>query len=47
MIAVDDDGKPTKVPELILNTDEQHSRWGSAEKRRNASMNLEKELKEN
>jgi len=47
MIAVDDDGKPTKVPELILNTDEQRSRWSSAEKRRAATMNLEIELKEN
>jgi acyl-CoA hydrolase len=46
MIAVDDDGKPTKVPELILNTDEQRSRWSSAEKRRAATMKLEIELKE-
>jgi acyl-CoA hydrolase len=47
MIAVDDDnGKPTKVPPLVLNTDEQRSRWKSAEKRREANMNLTKELKE-
>lgn len=46
MIAVDDDGKPTEVPKLILNTDEQHSRWVSAEKRRKSTMNLAKDLKE-
>ena len=46
MIAVDDHGKPTAVPPLILNTDEQRGRWVSAEKRRAASINLEKELKE-
>jgi acyl-CoA hydrolase len=46
MIAVDDDGKPTKVPPVILNTAEQRSRWISAEKRRAASINLERELKE-
>lgn len=46
MIAVDDDGKPTKVPPLVLNTEEQRTRWVSAEKRRQASMNLEKALKE-
>jgi len=40
MIAVDDDGKPTKVPPLILNTEEQRSRWKSAEKRREMSMEL-------
>jgi acyl-CoA hydrolase len=46
MIAMDDDSKPTKVQPLILNTDEQRSRWVSAEKRRAANMNLAKELKE-
>jgi hypothetical protein len=43
---MDDDSKPTKVQPLILNTDEQRSRWVSAEKRRAANMNLAKELKE-
>jgi acyl-CoA hydrolase len=46
MVAIDDDGKPTRVPPLVLNTEEQRGRWVSAEKRRAASINLEKELKE-
>jgi hypothetical protein len=42
MIAVGD-GKPTKGPPLVLNIDEQRSRWVSTEKRRQASIALEKE----
>lgn len=46
MIAVDDDGKPTKVPPLVLNTEEQRGRWKSAEKRRELSMELQRKVKE-
>lgn len=45
MIAVDDDGNPTEVPALELNTPAQHNRWKSAEKRRKAGVDLTNELK--
>ena len=44
MIAVDDDGNPTKVPPLVINTDEQRGRWQSAERRREVSMALQKKV---
>lgn len=46
MIAVDDDGNPTEVPALELNTAAQHIRWKSAEKRRKSGIDLTNELKE-
>jgi acyl-CoA hydrolase len=46
MIAVDDDGKPTEVPALELNTQAQRNRWNSAKKRREASISLTKDLKQ-
>lgn len=34
MVAMDDHGKSVEVPPLIVNTEDQKSRWKSAEKRR-------------
>lgn len=34
MVALDSDGKPTKVPELILETDEEKAEWEAARGRR-------------
>ena len=38
MIAVDDDGKPTEIPPLNIQTEEQQRRWDAALKRRELSL---------
>jgi acyl-CoA hydrolase len=38
MIAVDDEGKPTKVPQLKIKCEEQQRRWDAALKRRELSL---------
>lgn len=45
MIAVDDDGKPTAIPQLIKTTEVQERRWEAALKRRNLSLQKAKESK--
>ena len=45
MIAVDDDGKPTPVPQLIRTTDEQNRRWDAAVKRKELSLKKAKDSK--
>lgn len=34
MVAIDDEGKPTQIPQLEINTDEQQRRWDNAVIRR-------------
>ncbi|AEC20108.1 acyl-CoA hydrolase [Pusillimonas sp. T7-7] len=45
MIAVDDDGKPAKVPVLTPNTADEHRRFAAAEIRREVRREMEKKFK--
>src|SRR3546814_7170517 len=45
MIAVDDDGKPAKVPVLTPNTADEHRRFAAAEIRREVRSAMEKKFK--
>lgn len=45
MIAVDDDGKPAKVPVLIPDTADEHRRFAAAEIRREVRREMEKKFK--
>ena len=42
-VSLDDDGRPTPVPRLILETDEERAEHDAAEKRREARLKLRKQ----
>jgi acyl-CoA hydrolase len=44
MVAVDDDGRPTEVPPLITETDEQRSREADAQVRRRNRLREREEI---
>jgi acyl-CoA hydrolase len=44
MVAVDDDGRPTEVPPLITETDEQRSREADAQVRRSNRLREREEI---